>query len=337
MKGLTKYGSAVAITAPVVAAWLLARRGSPSLQGRTALVTGGSRGLGLLIAEELAARGARVAISARDATELERARARLEEQGGTVLAVAADLERPSDVRTLVATVREALGDIDVLVNNAGVKEVGPASEMTQASYEHAMAVHFWAPLQLMQEVLPVMRAKRSGHIVNISSIGGLVSVPHMLPYCASKFALTGLSEGMQAELAASGIRVTTVCPGLMRTGSVGHVLFRGQREKELALFDAMAALPIFSMSARRAARRIVRASLRGRPHLILTWQANLAARLRGLAPGFVNRLLALANRLLPSPDYERREAERGSKIGPRLLPRWVTALNDRAAARYNEM
>jgi short-subunit dehydrogenase len=333
---LIPYGPALAIAAPVLGALLIIRRARRSWRGRTALVTGGSRGLGLLIAEELAARGARIAIAARDGTELERARARLQQRGAEVLPVIADLERPSDARMLVAAVRDVFGDIDILVNNAGVMEVGPQSEMTDASYEHAMALHFWAPLRLMQEVIPAMRAKRRGHIVNISSIGGVVSVPHMLPYCASKFALTGLSEGMHAELAAYGIRVTTVCPGLMRTGSVGHVLFRGRREKEHALFSVLAAVPLFSMSARRAARKIVAAARRGRPRLVLTWQAKLAARVHALAPSLVNRLLAWTNRILPSEDLGRRQAKLGSAIDDKLLPSWVAAINERAALRYNE-
>jgi short-subunit dehydrogenase len=336
MGRLTKYGPALAIAAPVLGAWLMTRFFPPSLRGKTALVTGGSRGLGLLIAEELAKRGARIAISARDGAELERARARLEQQGAVVLTVVADLDRPSDARMLVKEVRHAWGDVDLLVNNAGVIEVGPQSEMTDASYERAMALHFWAPLHLMQEVIPGMRAKKGGHIVNISSIGGIVSVPHLLPYCASKFALKGLSEGMHAELSGHGIQVTTVCPGLMRTGSVRHALFRGRREKEHALFSLLAALPLFSMSARRAARKIVAASLRGRPHLVLTWQAKLAGGVHGVAPGLVNRVLAWTSRMLPSGAPQRRQAKPGLAIDDNMLPSWIAAVNERAAARYNE-
>ncbi|MET0594448.1 MAG: SDR family oxidoreductase [Polyangiaceae bacterium] len=286
---------ALALGAAVVAAsaagtMIAARLRRGSLRGKTALITGGSRGLGLLIAEELAERGARIVISSRDEEQLARARMRLQKHGVQVLAVRADLERRSDVHHLAAEARAAFDEIDILVNNAGVMEVGPAAEMIEGSYARAMAVHFWAPLTLMNEVIPAMRAKRAGHIINISSIGGLVPIPHMLPYCASKFALRGLSAGMSAELAADGISVTTVCPGLMRTGSVRHALFRGQREREHAVFNVMSALPIFSMSARRAARKIVAASLRGTPHLTLTWQAKLANLLHGVAPSLTAHL-----------------------------------------------
>jgi short-subunit dehydrogenase len=333
----TKYLAALGIASvSAVGAMLAIRFRRLSLRGRTALVTGGSRGLGLLIAEELASRGARVVITARDAAELERARARLQSRGAQIFAVVADLERRSDVEMLITTAREVAGDVDVLVNNAGVIEVGPASEMTEDSYARAMSVHFWAPLYLMRELAPAMRAKKSGRIVNISSIGGLVSVPHLLPYCASKFALRALSEGMHAELARDGVTVTTVCPGLMRTGSTRHALFRGQREKEHALFCAMSALPVFSMSAKRAASKIVAAALRGRAHLILTWQAKLAARAYGLAPGLATRVLAWTNRLLPLPAPGRLGPTPGHAIESKLLPSWVHAINERAAARYNE-
>jgi short-subunit dehydrogenase len=299
-------------------------------------VTGGSRGLGLLIAEELAGRGARLVICARDMAELERARTRLERRGADVFAVAMDLERPSDVRSLVTATRDVFGDIDLLVNNAGVIEVGPEVDMTEESYQHAMGVNFWAPLRLMREIVPAMRRKRRGRIVNISSIGGLVSVPHLLPYCASKFALTGLSEGMHAELAADGISVTTVCPSLMRTGSFVHARFRGRRAREFALFSVLAMTPLFSMSAERAARKIVAAALRGRAHLALGWPAKVAAGAHGLMPGLVSRLLGWTNRLLPAPTGDRSEASPGREIPPRYDSPWATALTERAASRYNE-
>jgi short-subunit dehydrogenase len=158
----------------------------------------------------------------------------------------------------------------------------------------------------------------------------------MLPYCASKFALRGLSEGMQAELAADGISVTTVCPGLMRTGSARHALFRGQREREHAFFTVLSALPVFSMSARRAARRIVSAALRGTPHLTLGWQAKLASAVHGVAPALTARLTRVAARALPGPTNRYHSAIPGHAVEPKIVPDWITSLNERAAAKYNE-
>jgi short-subunit dehydrogenase len=329
--------AAAVVGASAVGTMVASRLRRGSLRGKTALITGGSRGLGLLIAEELAERGARIVIAARDEEQLARARTRLQKHGVQVLAIRADLERRSDVHHLIAEVRAAFDEVDILVNNAGVMEVGPQAEMIEGSYARAMAVHFWAPLILMQECIPAMRAKRAGHIVNISSIGGILAVPHMLPYCASKFALRGLSEGMHAELAADGISVTTVCPGLMRTGSARHALFRGQREREHAFFNVMSALPVFSMNARRAARKIVSAALRGKPHLTLTWQAKLASVLHGLAPGLTGHLTRMANRALPPATSRYHSAIPGHAVEPKVVPEWIESINERAAAKYNEM
>src|SRR5437868_10247139 len=173
--------------------------------------------------------------------------------------------------------RARFGRIDVLVNNAGTIEVGPMEVMTLDDYEKAMRTHFWGPLYMVLAVLPEMRARKEGRIVNVSSIGGKISVPHLLPYCASKFALTGFSEGLRAELAKDGIVVTTVCPGLMRTGSPLNAFFKGQHQAEYAWFSISDSLPISSISAQRAARQIVRACKNGDAEVILSVPAQLAA------------------------------------------------------------
>src|SRR4051812_45849764 len=153
-----------------------------SVHGQVALVTGGSRGLGLLIAEELVRCGVRVVLCARDAAELERASARIRSSGGNVETIAADLERISDIPAVARAARQAFGRIDILVNDAGIMEVGPQETMSDEAFERAMNVHFWAPLRLIRELVPEMKARRDGRIVNISSIGGIIAVPHMLPY-----------------------------------------------------------------------------------------------------------------------------------------------------------
>src|SRR6185437_14182851 len=176
------------------------------------------------------------------------------------------------------TVHSRFGAVDVLVNNAGVIQVGPIEVMTHEDFELAMQAHFWGPLNTIMAALPGMRQRRSGRIVNISSIGGKVSVPHLVPYSASKFALVGLSEGLQAELAKDGIKVTTVCPGLMRTGSPRNADFKGKHRAEYAWFSISDALPGASMSAERAARQIIAACRRGDAEIILSLPANVAAK-----------------------------------------------------------
>lgn len=224
---------------------------------KTVVIFGGSRGLGLVIARELAAEGARVVLAARNVDELERARLDLEARGARVSTLACDIRRSRDVDNAVARVVADYGRIDVLINDAGIIQVGPFDHATLADFEDAMATHFWGPLFTTLAVLPHMRGGGARRIVNISSIGGRIALPHLLPYSASKFALTGLSEGLHAELAREGIRVTTVCPGLMRTGSTYNAWFKGRHRHEFAWFHLADSIPGLSIDATRAARRIV--------------------------------------------------------------------------------
>lgn len=192
-----------------------------SLANKVVVVTGGSRGLGLVLARALLARGARVAICARDVEALDRVHHELSARG-TVFAAPCDVTDRADVGRFMWRVKEALGPIDALINNAGVIQVGPMELMAAEDFDAALSAHFWAPLFTTLAVLPQMRRRREGRIVNIASIGGKVALPHLLPYSVSKFALHGFSSGLRSELAKDGIRVTTVCPGLMRTGSAGN-------------------------------------------------------------------------------------------------------------------
>jgi len=251
MKNLRVMSYAV-LGAAVLARRVVRHMRAYDLRDKVALVTGGSRGLGLLIARELVARGAKVAICARSQAQLDRARRDLEERGGQVLAAACDVTSQVEVSALLALVTAQLGPIDVLVNNAGVIQVGPAEHMDLSDYNEAMATHFWAPLRLIQAVTPGMVERRSGRIVNVSSIGGKIAVPHLLPYTASKFALIGLSEGMRVELRKHGVYVTTVVPGLMRTGSARNALFKGKHRAEHAWFAVGDSLPLTSMARTRS-------------------------------------------------------------------------------------
>lgn len=307
------------------------------LRGKVVIITGGSRGLGLVMAREFAREGARIAICARSTEELERARVDLGKSGARVLAVPCDVRDRSQVNEMVNVVRDHYGRVDVLVNNAGVIQVGPMEVMTVEDYEEAMKTHFWGPLYAMLAVLPEMRKRRAGRIVNISSIGGKISVPHLVPYSASKFALVGLSEGLRAELQKDGVCVTTVCPGLMRTGSPRNAYFKGRHRAEYAWFSISDALPLTAMQAERAARAIIAACKRGDAEITLSVQAQLAVRFHGLFPGLTADLLGLVNRLLPSPGGIGRLRAKGKDSQSAISPSWLTALNEAAAERNNEM
>ena len=333
MKKSTKLALSLAAAAAAVL-WSRGRRAWRGFRGRVALVTGGSRGLGLELARELGRRGARVAICARDADELEAARAALEAEGVDALALVCDVSIASQVDALVAQVRARLGDVEVLVNNAGTIQVGPLETMTPEDFESSLATHFRGPLHASVAVLPSMRERRDGRIVNVASIGGRVAVPHLLPYTAGKFALVGFSEGLRAELSRDRVYVTTVCPGLMRTGSPINALCKGRHRLEYAWFAIGDSVPLLSSGSRRAARRIVEACRRGDADLVLTPAAKLAVAFHGVFPGTTAAFLGAVNRLLPAADGA--EAALGSD-SERLATRLLVGRSSREAEiRNNE-
>jgi NAD(P)-dependent dehydrogenase (short-subunit alcohol dehydrogenase family) len=332
---LALVGLAGAAAAAGFAAALSARRLQPP--SRTVLVTGGSRGLGFRIASEYLDRDARVAICARDAKELERAKALLDGERRPILAVPCDVADPAQVGEMVAMVEQHFGWLDTVVNNAGVIQVGPMEHMTPDDYAAAWRTHLLGPLHVTRAVLPGMRERGAGRIVNVCSLAGLVPVPHMLPYTATKFALAGWSEGLRAELARTGIRVTTVYPSLVRTGSPRHAVFKGRHREEFTWFDIGDSLPLLSMDARRAARRILRAAERGRTRLVLPAAARIPVALYGLWPELVLAVLAQAERLLPAEGGVGSEPRKGSESASEWAPSWITALGDRAALENNEV
>jgi short-subunit dehydrogenase len=305
--------------------------------GRTVVITGGSRGLGLLMARRLADEGARLAICARDLQELNRAAQELRDRGAHVLAEQCDLTKEEELEDFFAAVGDEMGPVDVLINNAGVIQVGPVETQTEKDVEDAMAIHFWAPLRAIERVAPEMIRRGGGRIVNISSIGGKLAVPHLLPYCASKFALVGLSQGLRAELAKYGVYVTTVCPGLMRTGSPRHAWFKGRHHDEYTWFSVSGSLPLASMNADVAAKRIINACRYGRAVLTLSLPAKFAAIFNALAPELTSELSSLAAQLLPPPGGVGTTAVEGAEATSRWSPSMLTILNERAAIANNEI
>ena len=326
----------------VLAAQMWRRRDPYEFAGRSVVITGGSRGLGLVMARQLAAEGARLTLVARDEEELKRAADDLQtrEPLSEVLTAPADIRARYQAERAIAMAVERFGGVDVLINNAGIIQVGPLDHMKLADYEDAMLTHFWGPLYMMMAAIPQMRRAGAGRIVNISSIGGKIAVPHLVPYSASKFALAGLSEGLHAELAKYNIAVTTVFPGLMRTGSPVNAMFKGQRPQEYAWFAISDSLPLASIAPERAARQIIRACRYGEAELIISVQAKMAVLARTAAPELFQATMALINQLLPGPsplDGDEAKPGRESESEAAGPQQPLTAPTYRAAAKNNEM
>lgn len=312
-----------------------------SFKGKVAVITGGSRGLGLVIAEQLAAEGAKVALLARDQGELANAENEISKHGDKVevLSVTCDVRERGQVEAAIERVVQRFGTIDLLINDAGTIEVGPVENMQLEDFDDALATHLWGPLYTMRATLPYFRKQGSGRIVNIASIGGKIAVPHLLPYSASKFALVGLSNGMQAELAKDNITVTTVNPGLMRTGSPPNAFFKGQHKEEYAWFAISDGMPLISMNSERAARQIIAACKAGQPEITLTLLARTAVVVNALFPGLVARMMMLENRFLPKP-ADHQEGDRlktGWESQSEVAPSVLTSLSDQATQENNEL
>lgn len=300
-----------------------------------ALVAGASRGLGLLICRELLDRGMHVVACARDADELDGASELLESQ--RFVTRECDVSDADAVAELVEWVESSYGGIDVAITVAGIIQTGPAEAMELDHFRDAVDTMLWGPVHVALAVLPGMRTRDRGRIGTVTSVGGMVSAPHLLPYATAKFGAVGFSDGLAASVAGSGVTATTIVPGLMRTGSHERALFNGDPAREYAWFAPSASLPLVSMDAERAARKIVQGVLAGRPIVILTPLAKVGARVRGLMPGTTTRVMGLVNRVLPSgSDPETIEGRDAARRLDSPVVRVLTTLGTRAARRHNE-
>lgn len=308
-----------------------------NLRGKVVLITG-SRGLGLAIAKEFGREGARIALCARNSEELDHACEMLSDEQIEAAAFPVDITDPSQIEPLVTNIVQRFGTIDILVNNAGEIRVGPFESFTRSDYEHAMNLMFWAPVNLTFAVLPGMRKQGLGCIINITSIGGRVSVPHLLPYSCAKFALVGFSTGLSTELRPKGVHVLTVVPGLMRTGSYLKAEFKAQANREFAWFGLLGNLPGVSISAAHAARSIRHALLSDRRVCTISLPAKLLASLEGMTPESTRRTLEVVNRLLlPGPNGSE-DLRPGSTLNGNFgkIYQALTVLGRRAACDLNQ-
>ena len=315
----------------------------------TALVMGASRGLGLLVSEELLQRGFTVYGCARDEDELEDAVRILTGAvpGSRFVPRTCDVRQQEEVLRVVEEVVATHGRLDVAMHVAGVIQVGHADKVTLGHYHDAVDTMLWGPVHLALASVPHMREAGHGRVGIVSSVGGLVAVPRLVPYSVAKFGAVGLAEGLYAELSGTGVTVTTVTPGLMRTGGHTHARFVDDAVTDYAWFAPLASLPGLSISAERAARRIVSGVLSGKPTVELTPLTIIGRRVHGLAPATTTRAMGLVGRLLPGPSGRAADpmsgaapAVDGSSARARLSSRVVdglSVLGDRAARRTNEV
>lgn len=314
-----------------------------------ALVAGASRGLGLQLSAELLRRGWVVYGCARDARELRKAQIILRREVGEEVASRfvtseCDVRDADAVSAWVDQAAKRSGRVDAAFHVAGVIQVGPLESITMEHLHEAVDTMLWGPVHLSLSLIPTLREQGHGRVGIISSVGGLVSVPHLLPYSVAKFGAVGLAEGLFAELSGSGVTVTSVTPGLMRTGGHARARFVGDSVADYAWFAPMASLPLVSISVERAARRIVDGVLRGSPTVELTPLTIVGRRVHGVAPATTIRVMGRVSRLLPrgprrahdssgSPGVEGRVARRD--VDSRLV-KVLSVLGDRAARRHNE-
>ena len=336
--------SVVGKTAVSAAAIIAARRLFSAIAGpkidlrdKVVLISGGSRGLGLALAREFGNHGSRIAVCARDASELDEACIRLRKEGIVAAPFPCDVTNHSQLEALVYDVVDHFGKMDVLINNAGFIKVGPFHAFTDSDFEYAMNLMFWAPVKLTFAVLPHMIKQRTGNIVNITSIGGRVSVPHLLPYSCAKFAFVGFSTGLSSELKSRGIHVLTVVPGLMRTGSYLNAEFTGSAKQEFAQFSLLGNLPPFSVAAEYAAARVRRALQKQRYTCTISVPAKLLIAAEALLPDTTRATFEFISRYLLSHS-EQTDSVVGKALNPHFgkLFQTLTTLGRAAALRLNE-
>lgn len=329
--------SASAILGTLLASYIFKKVNTGyDLKGKTALVTGGARGLGFILAKKLASKGSEVLICSENQEDLNRAVALFEKENLVIKAIYCDLMSKEQIDQLIMQVKSEYSSLDILINNAGTIKVGPVQTMNQADFQQAMNLHFWAPFHLMAEFMPMMgKSVKSSRIVNIVSIGGKVSFPHLLPYNVSKYALSGLSEGLSAEFTRKNIKITTVYPGLMTTGSPPNVRVKGQARKEYGWFKISDSLPLISIDAEKAAGKIINAMQKGKKTLVLSLVAKLAIAIHGLFPGLNIGMFSVANWLLPT-EINSDQSWMGYESESSVSASFLGKQTDKAASKYNE-
>lgn len=285
-----------------------------NIRNKVVLITGGSKGLGLELAKQLTKQHCKLALCARSMEELQKAKAEVDRLGGSVFISPCDVADKVSVKKLIQQVINHYGHLDIVINDAGIMIVGAMESYRDKEYEDAMNVMYWGIVNTTLAVLPHMKQRQEGQIINITSIGGKVSIPHMLPYTSAKFAAVGFSQGITAELRKDNIYVTTIIPGLMRTGSYTNALFQKDNKNEFKLFSMMSTAPLITISAEKAARETLKAANRKAAVKVIGLPAKILKELYHFLPETMISFFGFVSKYLPATkektDFEKGEAIR---------------------------
>lgn len=282
------------------------------LEGKVIVITGGTSGLGFALMQKLLKEKSKISLCARDEDDLQK----LKSNYPAAFTMKCDVGDKAQVFDFIQKTIQHFGRIDIVINNAGIIMVGPMESLKREEYEKAMDVMYWGIVNTTLAVVPHMKENGYGQIVNITSVGGKVSIPHLLPYSAAKFAAVGFSEGITPELRNSNIFVTTIVPGLMRTGSYKNALFQKGNRKSYKLFSAISSAPFLTVSAEKAARRVILAMKQKRPVKVIGLQARALIELHHFFPNTLLKAFFLTTKALPSQEGVK-AYEKGEKIRER--------------------
>jgi len=255
---------------------------TPTAESHVTIVTGGASGIGRALCLELGRRGGCVRVTDVDRIGAERVAAEIAGAGGRARADALDVTDADAVGALVDRVAGEHGRLDLMVNNAGIGVIGEARHLSVEQWRRVVDVNLMGVVHGTHAAYRVMVAQRSGHILNVSSLAGLVGGVTFVPYVATKSAVVALSTSLRIEAAALGVRVSVTCPGFVETGMYGSAEFRGTTPEDWA-----AGLDVPLISAERAARHILRGVDRNRAVITFPLYARLLAWLHRAHPALV--------------------------------------------------